>query len=75
MAEIGTTIGEQRLQDFITVREVAGELKLNPQTVKRWLKEKRVPKVTWGKDRRGWVFIHRESVKLLRQYRDSIKIN
>jgi hypothetical protein len=28
----------------------------------------------WGKDRRGWVFVHRESVRLLRVYRDSIKI-
>lgn len=75
MAEIGTTLGEQRLQDFLSAREVAEELALNPQTIKNWLKKKRVPKVRWGKDRRGWVFIHRDSVKLLRQYRDSIRLN
>ena len=74
MSEIGKTLGDQRLQDFISLREVAVELELNPQTVKRWLKEKRVPKITWGKDRRGWVFVHRESLRLLRAYRDSIKI-
>ncbi len=74
MSEIGKALGGQRLQDFISVGEVATELQLNPQTVKHWLKEKRVQKVTWGRDRRGWVFVHRESVRLLRQYRDSIKI-
>ena len=74
MSEIGKALGDQRLQDFISVSEVAAELQLNPQTVKRWLNEKRVPKVTWGKDRRGWVVVHRESVRLLRTYRDSIKI-
>jgi hypothetical protein len=74
MAEIGKTLGEQRLQDFVSVKAVAAELKLNPTTVKLWLKKKRVPQVIWGRDRRGWVFIHRDSVKLLHQYRDSIKI-
>lgn len=74
MSEIGKALGDQRLQDFISLREVAVELELNPQTVKRWLKEKRVPKVTWGKDRRGWVFVQHESVRLLRAYRDSIRI-
>jgi hypothetical protein len=74
MSEIGKALGDQRLQDFLPLREVASVLELNPQTVKRWLKEKRVPRVTWGKDRRGWVFVHRESVVLLRNYRDSIRI-
>jgi len=74
MSEIGKALGDQRLPDFISVSEAAAELQLNPQTVKRWLKEKRAPKVTWGKDRRGWVFVHRESIRLLRAYRDSIKI-
>ena len=74
MSEIGKTLGEQRLQDFISLREVAAELGLNPQTVKHWLKNRRVSRVMWGKDRRGWVFVHRESVRLLRVYRDSIKI-
>lgn len=74
MSEIGRTLGGQRLQDFIRLREVAAELELTPQTVKNWLKYKRVARVMWGKDRRGWVFVHRESVRLLRAYRDSIKI-
>jgi hypothetical protein len=74
MSEIGKAIGGQHLQDFVSVREVAAELELNPQTVKHWLKTRRVPRVTWGRDRRGWVFVHLESVRLLRAYRDSIKI-
>lgn len=81
MAEIGKTIGEHRLQDFIPVKEAASELKLNTATIKRWLKQKNIKnikelkEVTWGRDRRGWVFIHRDSVKFLKQYRDSIKLN
>jgi hypothetical protein len=74
MLEIGKALGGQRLQDFIRLRGIALDLELNPQTVTRWLKEKRLPKVMWGKDRRGWVFVHRESASLLRACRDSIEI-
>jgi excisionase family DNA binding protein len=75
MAEIGKTLGENRLQDYVSVKKVAEQLGLNPQTIKRWLKEKRVPKVKWGRDRRGWIFIFRDHVTLLQQYRDGISLN
>jgi excisionase family DNA binding protein len=75
MSEIGKTLGEHRLQDFVSVKKVAEQLGLNPQTIKRWLKEGRVPKVTWGRDRRNWVFILRDHIPLLQQYRDGIKLN
>ena len=75
MAKIGKRIGEQRLADFRRVREVAEELKLNTQTLKRWLKENRVDGVIWGRDRRNWIYIHRDSIKLIREYRDAIHIS
>ena len=74
MGKIGKRIGEQRLAEFRRVREVAEELELNTQTLKRWLKEDRVDGVVWGRDRRKWIYIHRDSVNLLRDYRDTIYI-
>jgi hypothetical protein len=74
MAKIGKPIGKQRLADFRRVREVAEELELNTQTLKRWLKDNRVNEVIWGRDRRNWIYIHRDSVNLIRNYRDAIHI-
>ncbi len=72
MAEIGKTLGKQRLQDFVSVKKVAEQLGLNPQTIKRWLKERIVPEVSWGRDRRGWIYIYRDHIGFLEQYRDGI---
>ena len=74
MTGIGKRIGDQRLTDFRKVSEVAKELKVNTQTLKNWLKKNRVNGVVWSRDRRNWIYIHRDSVQLLRKYRDGIKI-
>ena len=75
MAEIGRRIGVERLDDYRRVSEVAEDLEINPQTLKRWLKDSVVPGVKWGRDRRQWIYIHRDSVKLLRKHRDRIDLH
>jgi hypothetical protein len=74
MALIGSTIGEARLDDFLPVSKVAEEVGVIAQTIKRWLKNKTVPNVTWGRDARKRIFVHKESVPLLKAYSRSIKI-
>ena len=74
MSLIGQRIGKHRLEDFVHVNKVANELELNPQTIKRWLKNPSLPKVIWGRDRRGWVYVHRDSVKVLMDYRDGVNV-
>ena len=63
-----------RLTDFVHVSKVASDLGLNPQTIKRWLKGESVPEVVSGRDRRGWVYIHRDSIKYLIDYRDRVRL-
>lgn len=75
MGLLAKTIGDQRLEDYTHVGKVAKDLGLNPQTIKRWLKTGAVHGVVWGRDRRGWVFVHKESVKLLKSFRDSIRVS
>ena len=67
-------IGQQRLGDFVPVADVAEELGMNRATIKRWLKGGKVENVAWGRDRRGWIFVSRDSIELLRAYRDSIRV-
>jgi hypothetical protein len=74
MAQIGSMIGEHRLDDFLPVSMAAAEVGVIPQTIKRWLKNKTVPNVVWGRDRRKRIFVHRESVPLLKHYSKSIKV-
>ena len=40
---------------YIHVRDAAEKVGVHPQTLKRWLKHRKV-KVTWGKDRRKWIY-------------------
>lgn len=74
MGLLGQRIGDERLEDFVHVTKVAKDLGLIAPTIKRWLKNKVVDGVVWGRDRRNWVVIHRDSVVLLKKYRDSIKV-
>lgn len=67
-------IGQQRLGDFVPVAKVAKELGMNRATIKRWLQGGKVENVVWGRDRRGWIFVSRDSIRLLRAYRDSIRV-
>ncbi len=74
MSLIGKEISKHRLDDFVFLSKVAEELNLNSQTIKRWLRDEKVDGVIWGRDRRKWIVIHKESVKLIKDHRDSIKI-
>lgn len=74
MPAVGQRIGQHRLDDFVQVSKVAEELGVHPSTVKRWLKNGTVKGVTWGRDRRGWIHVQRDSVGLLKTYRDSVHL-
>ena len=74
MTIIGKRISQENLDDFVYVVKVAKDLGLNPQTIKRWLKQKKVDGAVWGYDRRNWTCVHKDSVKLLKRYRDSVKL-
>lgn len=74
MGLIGKTIGAKRLIDFKPVSEVAKELKIHPTTLKRWLKMKIVKNVIWGRDRRKWIYVHKDSIRLLSEYMEQINI-
>ncbi len=39
---------------LLTVAEVAELLRLNPETVRRWLRQGRLPGTSLGSDRGGW---------------------
>ncbi|MBM3125218.1 MAG: hypothetical protein FJZ87_09105 [Chloroflexi bacterium] len=74
MAEIGKTISNKGLKDYLTLREVALKLKLKPHTLKRWIKEDKIAGLEWGYDRRNWIIIHKKGILLIRRYRDGIRI-
>ena len=40
--------------ELLTVPEVAGMLKLNEQTVRKWLREGRLPGISLGSRQAGW---------------------
>lgn len=71
---VGQRIGVKRLDDFVRVSKVAEELDVHVSTVKRWLKAGTVKGVMWGRDRRGWIYVERDSVALLKTYRDSVHL-
>jgi DNA-binding transcriptional regulator YhcF (GntR family) len=74
MAQIGGTIGSGRRDDFASVREAAEEVGINPTTLKRWLKEKKVPGVVWGKDARGWLLVEKKSISKLKEHKNEVHI-
>jgi excisionase family DNA binding protein len=39
---------------LLTVNETAERLRLNPETVRRWLRAGKIRGVSWGSDRAGW---------------------
>jgi excisionase family DNA binding protein len=41
-------------EPLLTVHEVAQRLRLNPETVRRWLKSGRMRGMSLGSDRAGW---------------------
>ncbi len=41
-------------EDLLTVAEVAAMLRLNEQTVRKWLREGRLPGISLGSRQAGW---------------------
>lgn len=41
-------------QEMLTVNEAAARLKLNPVTIRRWIKSKRIQAVSLGSDKAGY---------------------
>jgi excisionase family DNA binding protein len=41
-------------QEVLTVKEAAARLKLNPETIRRWIKSGRIRAVSLGSDRAGF---------------------
>lgn len=74
MALIAQTLSDERLDDFVPVKQVAKELGLHAQTVKKWLKKNVVSGVKWGRDRRDWVYVHRDALPVLKRYAKSIRV-
>lgn len=51
-----STVGEQAVSEnrLLTVKEVAERLRVNPETVRRWLRQGRLRGVLMGGDRGGY---------------------
>jgi excisionase family DNA binding protein len=52
-------------QAMLTVKEAADRLKLNPVTVRRWIKSKRIQAVSLGSDKAGFRIPASEVARLL----------
>lgn len=74
MSFIAQKLSDERLEDFVQAKEAAKDVGVNVQTLKRWLKKSVVNGVKWGRDRRKWVYVHRDSVALLKKYSRSIRV-
>jgi len=59
---------------YMTASEAAKELGIHKQTLIRWLKGKKVKGVRWGYDRRKWIYVNREDIEILENYRDRFDI-
>lgn len=75
MSLIGQKALDGRRADFITASAAAAEVGVSASTVKKWLKERRVPGVEWGRDRNGWILVSKESLPLLRKHFDGVKLS
>jgi excisionase family DNA binding protein len=53
-------------QNILTVREAAARLKLNPETIRRWIRDGRIRAVSLGSDRAGFRIPESEVTRLLR---------
>jgi len=51
---------------ILTVREAAARLKLNPETIRRWIKSGRIRAVSLGSDRAGFRIPESEIDRVLR---------
>jgi excisionase family DNA binding protein len=74
MVVIGKKPDNKGLKEFITVKDAAQKLKVKVPTLKRWLKDEKITGVVLGRNNRGWILVHRNSLPLIRQYRDKVEI-
>ena len=62
-------------KDFIPVKEAAKQVGVTTPTLKRWLKDKEKTKnITWGKDKRGWIYVKEDDIPKLKDFNTSIEI-
>ena len=52
---------------LLTVSEAAERLRLNPETIRRWLRDGRLSGVWLGSDKAGWRIIERDLDAFLRR--------
>ena len=52
-------------QEVLTVKEAAARLKLNPETIRRWIKSGHIRAVSLGSDRAGFRIPESEVTRLL----------
>jgi len=52
-------------QEVLTVREAATRLKLNPETIRRWIRSGHIRAVSLGSDRAGFRIPESEVTRLL----------
>jgi excisionase family DNA binding protein len=52
-------------QEVLTVKEAAARLKLNPETIRRWIKSGRIRAVSLGSDRAGFRIPESEVLRML----------
>ena len=52
---------------FLTVAEAAERLRLNPETIRRWLRDGRLTGVHLGSDKAGWRVSERELEGFIRE--------
>lgn len=55
---------------MLTVRQVAERLQLNPETIRRWVRAKKLRGVSLGSDRAGFRIPESEVARLLRSNGD-----
>lgn len=74
MAKIAGTLGSGRLEDFAPVKKVAEEVGISAATLKRWLNQNKVYGVAWGRDHRKWIYVEKDSIKRLKDHKNSIHL-
>jgi len=74
MAEIPHPIASGKIDDFDSVKKVAEEIDVHPSTLKRWLRQKKVAGVQWGRDQRNWIVIKKEHIAKLKAYKTGVQL-
>jgi excisionase family DNA binding protein len=72
VGEITTESGRVIKGDFLSLKEVAKRVKVNPATILRWIKKKKA-KVTPYKNNRGHWMFREEDVQKLKDYKSELK--